>query len=125
MKGAESIPTPRIHITPTIFNILLALVDGDKHGFAILLKIEANTNGQVKLGPGLLFSSIKNMLKAGYIEQSDERADPDLDDQQRRYYRLTGIGVHVLHQETSRVTAGAAATLTIDVSSGVKLGGRR
>jgi DNA-binding PadR family transcriptional regulator len=123
VKDPVHTPTPRIHITPTIINILLALVDGEKHGFAILLKVEANTNGQVKLGPGLLYSSIKNMLKAGYIEQSDERVDPDLDDQRRRHYRLTGIGRHVLNREAARTTVGAAATLTIDLSSSVNLGG--
>ncbi len=84
--------TPNLPLTPAVFNILLALVDGEKHGYAIMLEVEANTHQDVKMGPGTLYGSIKRMLEAGLIEESGERPDPQLDDQRRRYYRLTVVG---------------------------------
>jgi DNA-binding PadR family transcriptional regulator len=67
--------------------------------------VEANTNGQVKMGPGTLYGSIKRMLAGGLIAESDERPDPDLDDQMRRYYSLTGLGRRVLAAEAERLTS--------------------
>lgn len=92
-----------IPLTPAVFNILLALVDSEKHGYAIMQDVEANTRGQVKMGPGTLYGSIRRMLTAGLIEESDERPDPELDDQRRRYYRLTDLGGHVLRLESRRL----------------------
>ena len=101
----QSIPTPGtfLPLTPAVFNILLALADGEKHGYAIMLEVEANTQGTVKMGPGTLYGSIKRMLEAGLITESDERPDPDLDDQRRRYYALSGLGRRVLHAEAQRL----------------------
>ncbi|NIQ12135.1 MAG: PadR family transcriptional regulator [Gammaproteobacteria bacterium] len=70
-------PEDFLPLTPAVFNILLALADSEKHGFGIMLEVEANTNGQVLMGPGTLYGSIKRMLKADLIEESDERANPD------------------------------------------------
>ncbi len=70
-------PENFLPLTPAVFNILLALADSEKHGFGIMLEVEANTNGQVLMGPGTLYGSIKRMLKADLIEESDERANPD------------------------------------------------
>ena len=95
-------------LTPAVFNILLALADGEKHGYAIMLEVEANTQGAVKMGPGTLYGSIKRMLEAGLINESDERPDPDLDDQRRRYYALSGLGRRVLHAEAQRLRDQAA-----------------
>jgi DNA-binding PadR family transcriptional regulator len=92
-----------IPLTPAVFNILLALADGEKHGYAIMLEVEASTAGQVKMGPGTLYGSIKRMLEDGLIAESDERPDPDLDDQRRRYYRLTGKGESILRAEAKRL----------------------
>jgi DNA-binding PadR family transcriptional regulator len=92
-----------IPLTPAVFNILLALADGEKHGYAIMLEVEASTGGQVKMGPGTLYGSIKRMLEDGLIAESDERPDPDLDDQRRRYYRLTRKGESVLRAEAKRL----------------------
>jgi DNA-binding PadR family transcriptional regulator len=86
-----------------VFNILLSLADGEKHGYAIMNEVEANTQGEVKMGPGTLYGSIKRMIEAGLIEETDERPDPTLDDQRRRYYRLTGLGIRVVKAEAERL----------------------
>jgi len=92
-------------LTPAVFNILLALADGEKHGYGIMQEVEANTKGQVLMGPGTLYGSIKRMLQADLIEESDERADPDMDDQRRRYYQLTPLGRRALRMEAERLAA--------------------
>ena len=96
-------PESLIPLSPAVFNILLALADGDKHGYGIMLEVETNTDGQVNMGPGTLYGSIKRMLKAGFILESDERPDPELDDQRRRYYGLTDLGRKVLRAESQRL----------------------
>ncbi len=98
-----------IPLTPAVFNILLALADGEKHGYAIMLEVETHTGGLVRMGPGTLYGSIKRMLEAGLIANSEERPDPDLDDQRRRYYRLTEIGQRVLRAEVKRLLDQVAA----------------
>jgi DNA-binding PadR family transcriptional regulator len=84
---------------------MLALADGEKHGYAIMLEVEANTRGQVLMGPGTLYGSIKRMIQAGLIEETDERPDPQLDDQRRRYYKLTGLGRRTLRLEAERLAS--------------------
>jgi len=79
-------------LTPAVFHILLALADGEKHGYGIMKDVEDQTSGQIKMGPGTLYGSIKRMLAVGLIEETDERPDPALDDERRRYYRLTTQG---------------------------------
>ena len=98
-------PETLLPLTPSVFNILLALADGEKHGYGIMLEVEANTDGQMLMGPGTLYGSIKRMVKAGLIEESDERPDPELDDQRRRYYRMTGLGERVLRMEAERLAS--------------------
>jgi DNA-binding PadR family transcriptional regulator len=98
-------PEEFLPLTPAVFNILLALADREKHGYGIMLEVEANTNGQVLMGPGTLYGSIKRMRKAGLIEESDERADPEMDDQRRKYYRLTDLGRRVLNMEAERLAS--------------------
>jgi DNA-binding PadR family transcriptional regulator len=102
-KTGEHLP-----LTPAVFNILLSLADGEKHGYAIMLEVEANTRGEVKMGPGTLYGSIKRMLEAGLVEEADERPDPALDDQRRRYYRLTGVGQRALKAEAERLSRQVA-----------------
>lgn len=102
--GAKSQPGDNVPLTPAVFNILLALADGEKHGYAIMLEVEANTGGEVKMGPGTLYGSIKRMVESGLIVETDERPDPLLDDQRRRYYRLTGIGQRALKAEAERLS---------------------
>jgi DNA-binding PadR family transcriptional regulator len=106
----ESTQSSQDHLplTPAVYNILLALADGEKHGYGIMLEVDSNTAGIVQMGPGTLYGSIKRMLKAGLIEESDERPDPKLDDQRRRYYRLTGSGQSVLRLESERLASQVA-----------------
>jgi DNA-binding PadR family transcriptional regulator len=98
---------PRIEdmlpLTPAVFHILLALADGEKHGYGIMQEVETISEGQVNMGPGTLYGSIKRMLTAGLIEESDERPDPALDDERRRYYRLTDFGQRVVTAEARRL----------------------
>lgn len=93
----------QLPLTPAVFNILLALADGEKHGYAIMLEVEHNTNGEVNMGPGTLYGSIKRMLAAGLIAESGERPDPHMDDERRRYYRLSAIGQKALKAEAERL----------------------
>lgn len=92
-----------ISLTPAMFHILLALADREKHGYAIMREVETQTEGRIKMGPGTLYGSIKQMLAAGLIEESDDRPDPSLDDQRRRYYRLTRLGRRVASEEARRL----------------------
>ena len=105
MPDQPAKPEDLLPLTPAVFNILLALADGDKHGYGIMLEVEAATHGQVQMGPGTLYGSIKRMLKAGLIEESDERRDLELDDQRRRYYRVTGLGRRALEADLQRLAA--------------------
>jgi DNA-binding PadR family transcriptional regulator len=105
MIASTQTPEAFIPLTPAVLHILLALTDGEKHGYAIMLEVEAISHNQVKMGPGTLYGSIKRMISSGLIEETDERPDPDLDDQRRRYYRLTGLGNAVLNEEVNRLAA--------------------
>jgi DNA-binding PadR family transcriptional regulator len=90
-------------LTPAVYHILLALADGEKYGYAIMQDVETQTEGQIKMGPGTLYGSIKRMLAGGLIEEADERPDPELDDERRRYYRLTGLGKTAVVAESERL----------------------
>lgn len=92
-------------LSPAAFSILLALKDSEKHGYAILQDVETRTRGSVKLLPGTLYNLLKRMLDEGWIEESGERPDPSMDDQRRRYYRLTGLGEQVASREARRLRA--------------------
>lgn len=96
-------PESILPLTPAVFHILLALADMERHGYGIMLEVERNTDGMMRLGPGTLYGSIKRMLKSDLIEESDERPDPELDDKRRRYYRLTGFGQSVVRAEAERL----------------------
>jgi len=110
-------PETFLPLTPAVFNILLALADGEKHGYAIMLEVEANTRSVVPMGPGTLYGSIKRMLQAGLIEEVGERTDPQLDDQRRKYYRLSGLGRRTLRQEVERMTSQLELALSKNVLS--------
>ena len=91
-------------LTPAILHVLLALADGERHGYAIMQEVERLTGGRVRLGPGTLYGSIKRMLAAGLIEEADERPDPALDDERRRYYRVTARGRRATAAEVERLS---------------------
>ncbi len=96
-------PRSLLPLTPAVLHILLALADGERHGYGIMREVEGRTGGEVRLGPGTLYGSIKRMLAEGLIEESDERPDPEMDDQRRRYYRLTEFGRRVAGAEAERL----------------------
>lgn len=90
-------------LTPTVFHMLLALADGEKHGYGIMQAVEAETQGQMQIRIGSLYGSIQRMIEAGLIEETNERPDPALDDERRRYYGLTEFGRRVLSAEAARI----------------------
>ncbi|HEX2596518.1 MAG TPA: PadR family transcriptional regulator [Luteimonas sp.] len=94
------LPTP---LTPAMHLILLALLDGDRHGYAIMQAAEALTDGTTRLGPGTLYGSIRKLIEAGLIEETGERPDPEHDDERRRYYRIAGAGRRAVAAETDRL----------------------
>lgn len=96
-------PEDFLPLTPAMFHILLALADRERHGYDIMREVDERTEGKVRLGPGTLYGSIKRMLSDGLIEELDERPDPQLDDERRRYYRLTDFGRRVAVAEAERL----------------------
>lgn len=102
-------PEALLPLTPAVFHILLALADGEKHGYAIMREIRAHTEGTMRMGPGTLYGSIQRMLKDGLVIEADERAqsvEPNAaarSEERRRYYRLTGFGQRVMQAEANRL----------------------
>ena len=86
-------------------HILIALKDGEKHGYAIMREVDDMSDGRIRIGPGTLYGSIKRLLADGLIEETAERPDPALDDERRRYYRLTALGARVGAAEVQRLQA--------------------
>ena len=103
MQNRPRDPETFLPLTPAVFHILLSLVSGDHHGYGIMQDVNGYTQGKLRLGPGTLYRSIKQMLAQGLIIEWDERPDPALDDQRRRYYRLTDFGERVLTAEIERL----------------------
>ena len=102
-------PSDLLPLPVAQLHILLALATGDKHGYAIMQEVETLTEGAVTMGPSTLYGAVKKMVSAALIEESDERPDPELDDQRRRYYRLTALGGRVLDAEINRMEQLARA----------------
>ena len=100
MPRDDETPGP---LTPATFHILLALADEERHGYAIMQEVAERTEGSVRLGPGTLYGSLKRLLEQGMVEESDERADPELDDERRRYYRITRRGLDAARAEARRL----------------------
>ncbi len=103
MNKEKRDPETLLPLTPAVFHILLALADTERHGYGIMQEIALRTDGKVRMGPGTLYGSIKRMLAEGLIEELGERPDPALDDERRRYYRLTGFGLRVAQAESQRL----------------------
>lgn len=100
-------------LTPAVFHVLLSLADGEKHGYVISKEIARRTDNEVRLSAGTLYGIIKRLLEDGFIEESDDRPNFSLDDQRRRYYRLTKLGYALAEAEAERmerVLAMARAT---------------
>lgn len=97
----ESIPP----LSRVAMYIILAIGPEERHGYAIMHEVRRITGGATKLGPGAIYTTVKRLLADGFIEESDERPDPELDDQRRRYYRLTALGRSVAATEVRRLEA--------------------
>ena len=90
-------------LTPAVFHILLALSGGARHGYAIMKEVEALTDGQMVMGPGTLYGTIKRLLQAGLIEETEAPPGEELDDRPRRFYQLTNHGRRLLQAEAARL----------------------
>src|ERR1035438_4438638 len=110
-------PTPQslLPLTPPVFHILLALAEEERHGYGIMQDVAWQTNDALQLGPGTLYGCLKRMLAAGLVEESDERPDPamrvrtGINDERRRYYRMTALGRRVVRAEAERLAGAVTA----------------
>jgi DNA-binding PadR family transcriptional regulator len=100
-----------MNLSPVSYQILLALAARDRHGYLIRKAVEQQTDGAIRLGPGTVYAAIRRLEDEGLIEESSQRPDADLDDQRRRYYRLTRSGREALRAETERMQATVAFAL--------------
>ena len=96
-------PQEFLPLKPQWFHILLSLAGGEQHGYGIMQDVLDRTTGKVHLWPATLYGSIKRLIEAELIEESDDRPAPELDDARRRYYRLTDLGRRVLDAECERL----------------------
>ena len=96
-------PDSLLPLPPATFHILVALADDDRHGYAIIQDIAARTGGELKLSAGTLYRSIHRMLEQGLLAETRERPAPELDDERRRYYRITPFGTAVAKAEARRL----------------------
>lgn len=94
--------TVQAPLTPAVLHILMALSAGERHGYGIMKQVESDSQGKVKMGPGTLYGSMGRMMEAGLIRESAKRVDPEMDDERRIYYELTGAGRGALEAELNR-----------------------
>ncbi len=95
-------PNSNPPLTPAVLHILLALSSGERHGYGIMKQVEVDSQGKVNMGAGTLYGSLKRMLDAGLVKESDKRVDPEMDDERRIYYQITGVGEKALAAELER-----------------------
>ena len=103
MKYTNPEPETLLPLPPATFHILCALADQDRHGYAIMNEVAVRTNGELKLSAGTLYRSIQRMLEQGLISEPRRRPAPELDDERRRYYRITAFGTAVARAELRRL----------------------
>ena len=96
-------PQSQLPLTPVVLHILLALSEGERHGYAIAQEITETTAGGIPIGPGTLYGSIQRMLTASLIEEAPAKRRATADDERRRYYRMTAFGRRVLDLELQRL----------------------
>lgn len=96
-------PQDFLPLSESVFQIMLSLVGEDRHGYGIMKEVEARTDGRLSLAPGTLYGAIKRLKQQGLIAEVEERVDPDLNDERRRYYTITGLGRGVMRAEAARV----------------------
>jgi DNA-binding PadR family transcriptional regulator len=103
MKFKQAEIDALLPLPPATFHILVALADRELHGYAIIQDIASRTDGAVRLSAGTLYRSIHRMLEQGLLLETQERPDPELDDERRRYYRITPFGLAVARAESRRL----------------------
>jgi DNA-binding PadR family transcriptional regulator len=96
-------PQPFLPLTPALFHVLLSLAGGDKHGYAIMKDVSGLTEGTVTLSAGTLYGILRRLVGDGMVVETGERPAPELDDERRRYYRLTEFGRKVARAEAQRL----------------------
>jgi DNA-binding PadR family transcriptional regulator len=96
-------PTEKPPLTPAAFHILLSLAEQEQHGYGIIKTVLERSNGEVNLGPGTLYTNLKRFLELSWIEELEARPATDLDDERRRYYRLTKQGIRIAELEAERL----------------------
>lgn len=106
-------PEPNGPLKPAAFLLLVSLGGGDRHGYALRKEVAARSQGSVRLGPASLYRTIATLLESGLIEESGRRPAPDVDDERRRYYRITERGRHALRDEAYRLESLAAAARAV------------
>ncbi len=94
--------TSNAPLTPAVLHILLALSTKERHGYGIMKQVESDSQGKVNMGPGTLYGSIGRMIEAGLIRESNKKIDPEMDDERRIYYKITGLGHKALAAELQR-----------------------
>ena len=97
-------PNVLLPLPPATFHILMAVAEEDRHGYAIIQDVATRTGGELKLSAGTLYRSIQRMLEQGLIAEAQERPAPELDDERRRYYRITPLGAAVAKAEATRMS---------------------
>ena len=100
----EPKPESLLPLPAAVFHILMALADEDRHGYAIIQEVRSRTNGEVRLSPATLYRSIQRMLDDALIVEVNERPAPELDDERRRYYRISKFGTAVAREEARRLS---------------------
>ena len=103
MTASRRVPSELLPLTPAMFHILVALADGDRHGYAIIKAVAGHTSDRVVLSTGTLYGIIKRLLAERLIVESARRPPAALDDERRRYYRLTDFGRRVAIAEAERL----------------------
>ena len=96
-------------LTPTVFEILLSLADGERHGYDVMQEVERRTGGKTVIRPGSLYRALHRLLERGLVEELDESPDPGNDDERRRYYRISDAGLEALREETERMSSAVEA----------------
>jgi len=105
MDDKARLPGPEgyLPLTPAVLDIMVALGDDELHGYAIMQEVRRRTAGKRRLAPGTLYRSLKQMEERGWVVEAEERPDPSLDDERRRYYQLTDLGRRVALAELERL----------------------
>lgn len=112
MPASRRVPSELLPLTPAMFHILVALAERDQHGYAIIKAVARHTNDKVVLSTGTLYGIIKRLLAEGLIVESARRPAAALDDERRRYYRLTDFGRRVAIAEAERLEEMVAVVRT-------------